>query len=154
MERQSWRTIRASKTEECWNNGKKHFNPDLETRIKCDASREGLACALEQRTPKGWHIVAFASRFLNSVEDRYSINELELLDVVWSIEHFKYYLFGKTFTVITDHRALLSVMRENRANRSHNSRLTRCVDRLLPFDFITFKNGTWLYRTRPTAKSC
>ena len=38
-----------------------------------------MGCALEQRTPNGWHRVAFASRFLNSVEDRYSINELELL---------------------------------------------------------------------------
>ena len=41
----------------------KHFNPDLETRIKCDASRKGLCCALEQRTPNCWHTVAFASRF-------------------------------------------------------------------------------------------
>ena len=107
---------------------KKHFNPELETRIKCDASRKGLGCALEQRTPNGWHTVAFASRFLNSVEDRYSINELELLGVVWSVEHFKCYLFGKSFTVITDHRALLSIMRENRSNKSYNSRLTRWVD--------------------------
>ena len=98
-----------------------HFNPDLETRIKCDASRKGLGCALEQRTPNGWHTVVFASRFLNSVDDRYSINELELLGVVWSIEHFKYYLYGKQFTVITNHRALLSIMRENRANKSYNS---------------------------------
>ena len=113
----------------------KHFNPDLETRMKCDASRKGMGCALEQRTPNGWHTVAFASRFLNSVEDRYSIIELELLGVVWSIELFKYYLHGKPFTVITDHRTLLSIMRENRANKSYNSRLTRWVDRLLPFDF-------------------
>ena len=114
----------------------KHFNPELETRIKCDASRKGLGRALEQRTPNGWHTVAFASRFFNSVEDRYSINELELLGVLWSaVEHFKYYLYGKPFTVITDHRALLSIMRENRSNKSYNSRLTRWVDRLLPFDF-------------------
>ena len=85
----------------------KQFNLDLELRIKCDASRKPLGCALEQRTPNGWHTLAFASRFLNSVEDRYSINELELLGVVWSVEHFKYYLYGKPFTVITDHRALL-----------------------------------------------
>ena len=110
----------------------KHFNPDLETRIKCDASRKSLGRALEQRTPNGWHTVAFASRFLISVEDRYSINEFELLGVVWSVEHFKYFLYGKPFTVITDHRALLSIMRENRANKS---RLKRWVDRLLPFDF-------------------
>ena len=51
------------------------------------------------------------------------------------MEHFKYYLYGKPFTVITDHRALLSIMRENRSNKSYNSRLTRWVDRLLPFDF-------------------
>ena len=102
-----------------------HFSPDLETRIKCDASRKGLGCALEQRTPNGWHTVAFLSRFLNSVEDRYSISELELLGVVWSVEHFKHYLYGKPFTVITDHRALLSIMREKRANKSYNSRLTR-----------------------------
>ena len=94
-----------------------------------------MGCALEQRTPNGWHTVAFASRFLNSVDDRYSINELELLGVVWSVEHFKYYLYGKPFTAITDHRALLSIMRDNRSNKSNNSRLTRWLDRLLTFDF-------------------
>ena len=137
------------------------FNPHLETRIKCDASRKGLGCALEQRTPNRWHTVAFASRFLNSVEDRYSINELELLGVVWSNEHFKFYLYDKPFTVITDHRALLSLMRENRANKSYNSRLTRWVDRLLPFDFTNNPLSSWLqngisrlYLSRPTTKSC
>ena len=79
--------------------------------------------------------MAFASRFLNSVADRYSINGLELLCVVWSIEHFKHYLYGEPFTVITDHRALLSIMREKRANKSYNSRLTSWVDRLRPLDF-------------------
>ena len=48
---------------------------------------------------------------------------------------FKYYLFGKSFTVITDHRVLLSKTKERRSNKSYNSRLTRWLDRLLPFDF-------------------
>ena len=112
-----------------------HYNPHLETRIKCDASRAGLGAALEQRSPTGWHTVAFASRFLNSNEERYSVNELELLGFVWSVEYFKYYLFGKLFTIITDHRALLSIMKEHRSNKSYNSRVTRWIDRLLPFDF-------------------
>ena len=51
--------------------------------------------------------MASASRFLNSNEERYSINELELHGAVWAIEFFKFYLFGKDFTVLTDHRALL-----------------------------------------------
>ena len=103
--------------------------------MKCDASRKGLGCALEQRTAKGWHTVAFSSRFLKSVEDRYSINELELLGVVWSIEHFKFYLYGKPFAVTKYHRELLSIIRENRANKFYNSRLARWVDRILVFDF-------------------
>ena len=57
------------------------------------------------------------------------------MGVFWSLEHFKYYLYGKPFTVITDHRALLSIMRENRSNKSYNCRLTRWVDRLPPFEF-------------------
>ena len=107
----------------------------METRIKCDASRGGLGAALEQRSPTGGHTVAIASRFLNSNEERYRVNELELLGVMWSVEYFSYYLFGKSFTFITDHRALLSIMKEHRSNKSYNSRLTRWVDRLLPFDF-------------------
>ena len=47
-----------------------HYKPHLETRIKCDASGAGLGAALEQRSPTSWHTVAFASRFLNSNEER------------------------------------------------------------------------------------
>ena len=112
-----------------------HYNPQLETRVKCDASRSGLGAALEQLTVDGRKPIAFASRFLNSCEERYSVNELELLGVVWSTEYFKNYLYGKQFKVITDHRALLSIMKEHRSNKSYNSRLTRWVDRLLPFQF-------------------
>ena len=65
------------------------YNSHLETRVKCDASRAGLGAALELRSPTGWHTVAFASRFLNSNEERYSINELKFLGVVWSVEYFK-----------------------------------------------------------------
>ena len=111
-----------------------HYNPHLETRIKCDASRARLGAALEQRSPTGWNTVAFASRFLNSNDERYSFNKLELFGVVWSVEYFKYYLFGKSFTIITDHRALLSIMKEQWCSKSYNSSSTRWIDRLLPFD--------------------
>ena len=95
-----------------------HYNPQLETRIKCDASRSGLRAALEQLTVDGWKSILFASRLLNSNEERYSNNELELLGVVWSIEYFKNYLYGKEFSIIIDHRALLSFLEEHRSNKS------------------------------------
>ena len=112
-----------------------HYNPKLDVRVKCDASRSGLGAALEQNTPDGWKPIAFALRFLNSTEERYSVNELELLGIVWSIDYFKYYLYGKNFTVVTDHRALLSILKEHRSNKSYNSRLSRWIDRLLPYNF-------------------
>ena len=94
-----------------------------------------MRAALEQLTVDGWKPICFASRFLNSTEERYSINELELLGVVWSIEYFRNYLYGKEFTIITDHCALLSILKEHRSNKSYNCRLSRWVDRLLPYQF-------------------
>ena len=44
-------------------------------------------------------------------------------------------MYGKEFTVITDHRALLSILKKHRSNKSYNSRLSRWVDRLLPYQF-------------------
>ena len=54
---------------------------------------------------------------------------------MWSVEYFKYYIFGRSSTIITDHRALLSVMKEYRSNKTYNSSLTRWVNQLLAFDF-------------------
>ena len=114
---------------------KSHYNPQLETPVKCDASRYGHGAALEQLTVDGWKPIAFISRFMYSCEERYSVNELELLGVICSIEYFRNYLYGKCSTVITDHRALHSILKENRSNKSYNSQLTRWIDRLLPFQF-------------------
>ena len=72
---------------------------------------------------------------MNSNDERYSINELELLGVVWSIQYFKNYIYCTKFSIITDHRALLSILKEHRSNKSYNSRLLRWVDRLLPYQF-------------------
>ena len=103
----------------------KHFDQHLETRIVCDASITGLEAALEQYSPEGWVAVAYASRFLNSLEEKYSVSELELLGVVWAIDNFKYYLYGKHFTVITDHQALISALNASERSKTSQSGLTR-----------------------------
>ena len=51
------------------------------------------------------------------------------------MEHFKYYLYGSEFILQKDHQALLTALKENRGNKTYQSRLTRWVDRLLPFHF-------------------
>ena len=45
-----------------------HFDQHLDTRIVCDASSTGLGAALEQQSADGWVAIAYASRFLNSLE--------------------------------------------------------------------------------------
>ena len=102
----------------------------------CDASREGIGCALEQETPDGWATVAYASRFLNTSENKYSVNELELLAAVWAIEHFKFYLYIRRFTLISDHQALIRSLQRNKNHQIYQSRLTRWIDRFVPYDVV------------------
>ena len=111
-----------------------HYDTKRNTRVKTDASRSGLGAVLEQETCNGCETISYASRFLNKAEEKYSINELELLGVVWALEHFKHYLLGHHFIVQSDHRALLSILKE-RTSKIHQSRLTRWYDRLIPFNF-------------------
>ena len=112
------------------------YDPKMATRVVCDASHNGLGATLEQQNAEGdWVPIAFASRYLNIQEKKYSTNELELLAVVWSVGRFKHYLLGKEFGIATDHKALVSALDENRSNKTYQSRLTKWVDRLLPYQF-------------------
>ena len=91
---------------------------------------------MEQEIEPGvWAPTAFASRFLNNAETKYSTNELELLAIVWACEHFRTYLLGNRFQVLTDHKAIILTLSENYNNKSYQSHLSRWADRLLPFDF-------------------
>ena len=107
-----------------------------EIRIICDASKQGLGAVLQQSQEKGeWKPICFASRFLTEIEAKYSIKELELSAIVWAVEHFRNYVYGIQFKIVSDHKALASVLTPNKGNNTFSSRLTRWVDRLLPFDF-------------------
>ena len=73
---------------------KTHYDSTRKTRVRTDASRFRLGAVLEQESNKGWETIAYASRFLSKAEEEYSVNEVELLGVVWALEHFKHYLYG------------------------------------------------------------
>ena len=104
----------------------KHFDVHKDIRIVCDASHNGLGAVLEQLGAEGWRPISFASRFLNAAEKKYSTNELEMLAVVWGSEYFRNYIFGRQFTVVTDHKALVSLLNgNNKKNKTLFSRLTR-----------------------------
>ena len=46
-----------------------YYDANRDTRVKCDASHNGLGATLEQQTDEGlWVPISFASRYLNSQE--------------------------------------------------------------------------------------
>ena len=110
-----------------------HFKRNKPLRIIYDASKNGVGAVLQMKEQDSWKPLAYASQFLTELESKYSIQELELLAVVWSIEHFKNYVYGVEFGVVSDHKALQSVLKANKGNKTFSSSLTRWVDRLLPF---------------------
>ena len=51
------------------------------------------------------------------------------------MQNFENFVHGTEFEVVTDRKAVTTILRDNRANKTFSSRLTRWVDRLLPFQF-------------------
>ena len=64
------------------------------------------------------------NRFLGT---KSSMEKLELLDVVWSLEHFENYLHGITFGIVSDHKALERILKSNKGNKQVSSRFNSWV---------------------------
>mgnify|MGYP004722443531 CR=1 FL=1 len=70
--------------------------------IYTDASREGLGCVLIQNR----NVISFTSRKLKPHEQNYPTHDLELAPVVFALKTWRYYLYGVTFAVYSDHKSI------------------------------------------------
>jgi len=116
-------------------------HPDFNQTFKIitDASSIAIAAILAQIQNEEEVVIAYANRVLNKAEKNYSTTEKECLAVVWGIEHFRPYVYGKHFKVITDHAALKWLMKI----KEPMGRLGRWVLKLQVFDFeIEHRKGT------------
>ena len=100
--------------------------------LTTDASNNGLGAILSQETNNEEVTIAFASRTLNNAERNHSITKKEMLGAIWAMEHFQYYLKGREFTLVTDHKALEAL---NNKNEIKSARIQRWIERINNFDF-------------------
>lgn len=91
-----------------------HFDNNKEVVLACDASPYGLGAVISHKTADGDRPIAFASRSLTKAEKNYSHLEKEALALVFGVTRFRNYLLGRSFTLLTDHRPLLSILSENK----------------------------------------
>ncbi|CAI7758131.1 unnamed protein product [Closterium sp. NIES-53] len=91
----------------------------------------GMGAVLSQLEEGQEKVVAFASRTCNPAEANYSSYEGEGLAAVWAVGHFRVYLQGRHFTLVTDHQPLLWLMQ----NQTLTGRNARWAMKLQEYDF-------------------
>lgn len=104
--------------------GKRYF-------IESDASLSGIAALLYHIDNNDKHIISCVSRSLKPAEKNYTVSELELLAIQWSLSKFRYFVANAPLTIRTDHKALSFLTK----CRLLNARLTRYILAIQDYNF-------------------
>ena len=106
--------------------------------ITTDASKYAVGGILSQGPIGKDRPVAYASRLLNSAEQNYSTIEKELLAIIYSVNHFRPYVYGHRFDLVTDHKPLIWL----HSVKDPTSRLARWKLKLAEYEYkICYKAG-------------
>ena len=115
------------------------FDPGATPTQQFDASMHGLgACLMQDGRP-----VAYASRSLTPTGVLYAQMEKELLAIVFGMEKFETYLYGRKVLVESDQKPLEEIFKKSLFNAP--KRLQRMLLRLQRYEFeVSYKKGTSL----------
>ena len=112
-----------------------HYGPKLELVGASDASANGIGSVLSHKMPSVEEKpipVVFASWTLSSAERNYSQVEKEALACFFAVKRFDSYIYGRRFTLHTDHTPLVTLLGGNKAVLPQASaRIQRVMDNLL-----------------------
>ena len=91
-----------------------YFDPSLPVTIQVDTSQVGFSVMLLQNNKP----IAFASKALTKTECCYTNIEREMLAVIFGAERFRPYIYGRSFTIESDHKPLESISQKSLADMS------------------------------------
>ena len=97
------------------------------TSIMTYACDKAVGAVLQQCIGDAWHPIAYFSRKLKPAEVRYSAFDKELLAMYLAVKHFRHFVEGHVFHLLTDHKPLTFALASNSAS------YTPCQARHLDF---------------------
>ena len=101
--------VQRSREAVIWHPDPDMFYPDKELVLQVDSSNDGLGAALGQdRKP-----IEPASRSLTTTERRWAQLEKELLLVVFGLDRFDRYKYGRKVVIQNDHQPLASILKSH-----------------------------------------
>ncbi|XP_055622692.1 uncharacterized protein K02A2.6-like [Toxorhynchites rutilus septentrionalis] len=114
-----------------------HFDPNKEIIVAGDASKDGLGAVIMHRFPDGSvKAISHISRSLTPAEKNYGQIEKEALALIFAVTRFHKMLFGRKFTLQTDHQPLLKVFGSKKGIPVYTAnRLQRWALTLMLYDF-------------------
>jgi hypothetical protein len=86
-----------------------HYDERSPLILATDASQYGIGATLSMATNGTERPIAHASKTLNEHQRNYSQIEKEGLSIIFGVTKFRQYLFGRRFTLITDHEPLVAI---------------------------------------------
>ena len=87
-----------------------HYDVNKPIKFFCDASAYGLgACLVHLMEDGSQKPIAYASCTLSKSEQAYAQIEHDGLAIVFEVRWFHQYLYGRSFTLVTDHRPLCKI---------------------------------------------
>lgn len=122
-----------------------HYNPAYPVKVYADASNMGIGASISHVFPDGREkMISHVSRTLTKPEKNYSQIEKEGLALVYAVKKFHRYLFGRNFTLVTDHKPLLSIFGSKNGIPVYSAnRLQRWALILTTYDFnIQYTSST------------